>query len=54
MKDASMAPCGAGIVLTCVCYGGGGVWWWQDNLLIKNDVRCETDQVSHLYTLHIK
>lgn len=26
----------------------------NDNLLIKEDVRCESDQLSHLYTLHIK
>ena len=26
----------------------------DNNLLIKKDVKCETDQLSHLYTLHIK
>ena len=26
----------------------------DDNLLIKKDVKCETDQLSHLYTLHVK
>ena len=26
----------------------------EDNLLIKKDVKTETDQLSHLYTLHIK
>ncbi|GMH70557.1 hypothetical protein TL16_g05438 [Triparma laevis f. inornata] len=26
----------------------------DDNLLINKDVKCETDQLSHLYTLHVK
>jgi hypothetical protein len=26
----------------------------KENLLIKDDVRCETDQLTHLYTLHVK
>ena len=26
----------------------------DDNLLISKDVKCETDQLSHLYTLHVK
>jgi calreticulin len=26
----------------------------NDNLLIKNDVKVETDRLSHLYTLHVK
>jgi len=26
----------------------------KDNLLIKEDVKVETDRLSHLYTLHVK
>jgi calreticulin len=26
----------------------------DENLLVKDEVRCETDQLSHLYTLHVK
>ena len=26
----------------------------DDNLLIKEDVKCKTDKLTHIYTLHIK
>jgi calreticulin len=41
--------CGTGTRKTHTIFG-----YNDENLLVNSDIRCETDQLSHLYTLHIK